>query len=254
MEWFREAFDEAYPLLYPARDAMEARAQLDFIPCVLPLEPGARILDLARGTRRHSLELIRRGFRPVSLDLSASLLRTGFERARASRLRYFAIQADMRTLPMRERFDAVLSIFTGFGYFRSRAEDLRVLREVARVLRDRGYFFLDTVNRHHVGDRLLPYDKRFVRGQRIRQWRWFDPRRERGEKLVLLTENGRKRRIRESVRCYSKRELEEMLQDCGLRPVAADGDFDARESNPESPRTILVATKVPNTTAAGFRT
>ena len=56
-------------------------------------------------------------------------------------------QGDMRELPWPdESFDAVLNLWTAFGYFETRAEDERVLDEIARVLGRAAVLVLDTVN------------------------------------------------------------------------------------------------------------
>ena len=51
-------------------------------------------------------------------------------------------QGDMRELPWTERFDAVLSWFTAFGYFDDDG-NRQVLAEVARALRPGGRFALE---------------------------------------------------------------------------------------------------------------
>ena len=56
----------------------------------------------------------------------------------------------MRALPFRSAsFDAVVSLFSSFGYLESDEEDLRVLCEVARILKPGGRFLLDLLNREH---------------------------------------------------------------------------------------------------------
>ncbi len=46
------------------------RKEVDFVLDRLELEPGARVLDVACGHGRHSLELARRGFVVTGIDLS----------------------------------------------------------------------------------------------------------------------------------------------------------------------------------------
>ena len=64
-------------------------------------------------------------------------------------------QGDMRELPWPDgSFDAVLNLWTAFGYFETQDEDERVLAEVARVLAPGGVFVLDTVNQAALAPRL----------------------------------------------------------------------------------------------------
>jgi ubiquinone/menaquinone biosynthesis C-methylase UbiE len=68
------------------------------------------------------------------LDYSAHLIARAKERGTGPTLRY--TRGDMRRLPGRwtGRFDAVVNLFTSFGFFAAPADDALVMREFARVL------------------------------------------------------------------------------------------------------------------------
>ena len=79
----------------------------------------------------------------VGLDLSASLLACAAGR-RSQSDRPPLVRGDMSRLPFREdRFFAVLSLFTAFGYFGPLQKNAGVIAEVARVLQTGGCWFLD---------------------------------------------------------------------------------------------------------------
>jgi cyclopropane fatty-acyl-phospholipid synthase-like methyltransferase len=59
------------------------QSQVDFVVERLGLEPGARVLDVACGHGRHSLELARRAFRVTGVDLSPRSLELAREAAQA---------------------------------------------------------------------------------------------------------------------------------------------------------------------------
>src|SRR3954468_25035646 len=135
MEWWQDYFDAQYlleyePLFSPERDRVEAARLLD----LLGLPSGSRILDVPCGQGRHAHLLAEAGFDVDGFDYSAELLTRARRRGTGSRLRY--TRGDMRTLPSRwgGRFDAVLNLFTSFGFFAEPADDRRVLAEFARVL------------------------------------------------------------------------------------------------------------------------
>ena len=52
--------------------------------------------------------------------------------------------------PFADEFDAVINMFTAFGYFDSEDEDVRVLKAVANSLKSDGKLLLDTINREWV--------------------------------------------------------------------------------------------------------
>ncbi|HEU4643759.1 MAG TPA: class I SAM-dependent methyltransferase, partial [Gemmatimonadaceae bacterium] len=93
---------------------------------VLGLPVGARILDVPCGQGRHAHLLAENGFDVTGLDYSAYLLARAKERGTGPSLRY--VRGDMRRLPPRwtGRFDALVNLFTSFGFFLDPADDARV--------------------------------------------------------------------------------------------------------------------------------
>src|SRR4029434_8542781 len=96
-----------------------ARGEVDFAARVLGLRRGARVLDVPCGFGRHAGELARRGYTAVGVDLSPLMLREA-RKAHRERNRLQFIQNDMRRLSYRAEFDAVICLFTSFGYFSER--------------------------------------------------------------------------------------------------------------------------------------
>jgi SAM-dependent methyltransferase len=130
--WYIDFFQSGdYARLYsfePERSAREAR----FVRS--QLGDSKRILDLCCGTGRHLREL-----NCFGIDLNLRSLH-GLK----------AACADMRSLPLLSgSFDAVISLFSSFGYLESDEEDLQVLREVRRILKPRGTLLLDLLNREY---------------------------------------------------------------------------------------------------------
>lgn len=97
-----------------------------------------RILDIACGTGRHAMELTRRGFDIVAMDLQEGCLRIARTQAPMA-----CAAADMRHLPLADgSVDLVLNMWNSFGYFLDEAEEAQVLREFRRVLRPGGLALL----------------------------------------------------------------------------------------------------------------
>jgi len=137
--WWATYFDEQYlreyePIFSDGQDRRETARLLE----LLALPVGARVLDVPCGQGRHARLLAEAGYRVDGLDFSPHLLAVA--RARADGARY--TRGDMRSLPRRwtGRFDAVVNLFTSFGFFLDPADDERVIAEFARVLRPGGVF------------------------------------------------------------------------------------------------------------------
>ena len=81
-DWFEGFFDEDYLRFAVDRYPAEATAaEVDFLISALALEPGTRVLDLACGHGRHSVELARHGCAVTGVDLSEPSLALAAARA-----------------------------------------------------------------------------------------------------------------------------------------------------------------------------
>jgi SAM-dependent methyltransferase len=176
-EWWRTYFDRQYlleyePIFDPARDRREVARLLD----ILALPVGARILDVPCGQGRHAHLLAEAGYDVRGLDLSEYLLALARARGTGARLRY--LRGDMRRLPARwsGSFDAVVNLFTSFGFFLDPSDDARVIAEFARVLRPGGVLAWHGGSRDGVMARFLDRDWWTTRdGTLVAHERGFDP-------------------------------------------------------------------------------
>jgi SAM-dependent methyltransferase len=240
MSWYTEWFDEEYVRVYGHRDLDEARRDVAFAERVLNLWPEDRILDLCCGNGRHLAALCEKGYRRLAgIDLSMPLLRLARRAMEGRCHQRLVAQADMRCLPFCETFDAVLNLFTSFGYFDTDGENLRVLNSMASVLRPGGRYILDYLNPEYVARNLQPLTERTLGDRVIVERRWIDPRRKRVNKTIVIQTPEAERHYKESVRIYTQDEMEQMLKSVGLKIGATFGDFESRPISPESPRMIF---------------
>jgi SAM-dependent methyltransferase len=151
-EWIHGFFDVAYArhLRRQFSDAL-TRRQVAFAVKALGLSRGARVLDVPCGFGRHARLLARRGMRVVGVDLSSAMLAEARRGGPQARLSF--VRADMRRLGYRGEFDAVMNLYTSFGYFSPR-ENLAVLRRMARALKPGGRILIDHRDRRY--DARLP--------------------------------------------------------------------------------------------------
>jgi len=237
--WFRSWFGEDYLSLYPHRDAEEAKEAVDLLHDVGDFQQDARVLDLACGGGRHLIELSRRGYRAVGLDLSIPMLRTALLTAPKADL----VRGDMRAIPFASRtFDLVTSFFTSFGYFSEEYDDVRVLREVRRVLKPGGGYLLDFLNAQRVRDNLGSDDVREVDGRTVRQQRSIvEDGRIVEKRITIEPAPGVPGRVFvERVRLYEPEELDEMLFAAKLEPAGRFGSYHGDEFGPDAPRYIVM--------------
>jgi 2-polyprenyl-3-methyl-5-hydroxy-6-metoxy-1,4-benzoquinol methylase len=72
--------------------------EVDFLFELMNLQAGASILDVGCGPGRHSLELARRGFNPLGVDISSSFIELACNKATEEKLNAEFIVADARHL------------------------------------------------------------------------------------------------------------------------------------------------------------
>lgn len=240
--WFEEFFNEDYLRTVPAPSRKQVERQVDFIEQSLGLERGASILDVGCGLGLQAVELARRGYQVVGLDLSLAMLSRAADEASDSGASVTFLHTDMRELSFEGAFDAVLCWGTTFGYF---DDDVNrgVLTRLHRALKPMGLLVLDVVNRDYV----LPSQPNLV---------WFE-----GDGCVVMEEthfnfitsrlhvkrtvildDGRQRENSYSVRLYSLHEIGQVLHQIQFRVVQVTG----REATPgvffgsDSPRMIIL--------------
>jgi len=241
MEWYEVAFGELYPVVYGHRDAAEAARTVEaFGELLSGREP---VLDLACGVGRHLEALAAAGVAAYGMDLSAFLL----DRARGGALEGRLVRGDMRHLPFRSRsFGSVINMFTSFGYFEGDVDNLAVLRETARVLRDGGAFLLDFVNARRVIGGPLAETERVEEGLTIEERRSFEDAHRVLVKHVRVKDDVGKVRAdyRERLRLYTAEELLTLARAAGFGVAGMFGDYGRGGFVPwESERVILLCEK-----------
>ncbi len=199
---------------------------------------------MACGAGRHSIELARRGYKVVGFDLSPALLRAARAAAKEAKVRVSFAQGDMRSLPYRDEFDAVINMFSSFGYFDHADEDRKSLAGVARSLRRRGKLLMERFNREALAYELPMQGWRVLDdGGIVLQEDDFDPLRGRYETRQIVVDRKGTREHRGSVRAYTLPELKELFEGAGLFIHRVLGGLDLSPYRARSRRIVLFAVK-----------
>jgi SAM-dependent methyltransferase len=135
-DWYRTAFDgDSADMAWTERTVSEVDRALK----ILRPEGGERILDLACGSGRHSLELARRGFSVVGVDISPELIEIANSDSQGEDLDVSFLQADLRELEFEAEFDIVLNLNDGaIGYLETDEENRRTFEVISRCLKPGG--------------------------------------------------------------------------------------------------------------------
>jgi D-alanine-D-alanine ligase len=231
-DWWRQIFNSIY--LKTDADIVDdmdiTRKEVDHFSDTLRLSPDDKILDLCCGQGRHSLELARRGFRNVEgLDRSHYLVQRAKAQAKKGGLSLKFREGDARRLPYTsDTFDAVMLLGNSFGYFETVQDDLRVLKEIFRVLKPWGRFLIDVADGAHTREHF-----------QSRSWEWIDKNlfvcRERslaldGQRLIsreVVTHVGKGVIVDQlyAERLYTRETLHELLKNASFSEITCHGEL-----------------------------
>jgi SAM-dependent methyltransferase len=234
-------WDKTYILSELPSEA-ETEEEVEFILDVLGLQEGATVLDLCCGQGRHGQRLSDTGLTVIGVDSSRFLLETAREQSGL-----YLVEGDMRAIPLKPVCDAVINLFTSFGFF-DEADNRKVLSQIASVLKPRGKFLLDHWNPYAV-----------VQLDVTRNWWWvsestlalaeveYHP--ESGQlfdhRTIIDLPTGAIQKAVNCVRFYFPTESEAMLEAAGLKVCARYGDFDQTPFSLEARRMLTIAEKLP---------
>jgi SAM-dependent methyltransferase len=236
--WYQQWFDTPfYHQLYQHRDDTEARIFIDALVQYLNPDSTEHFLDLACGRGRHAHYLHQKGYRVTGLDLSPSNIQ--YARANAEPGLDFQ-QGDMRQNFGTERYHYILNLFTSFGYFDGREENLRACQAVKTALKPNGIFLLDFMNVHRVALGLVEEEVRNIDGVEFKINRRIEQ--ERVVKSIDFDHEGRSYHFEEKVQLLELHDFKQLFEASNLKLVDTFGDynlgsFDERHSE----RLILMA-------------
>ncbi len=240
--WFKDWFNSPYyHQLYFHRDEQEAANFIQALIMYLRPPAGARMLDVACGKGRHSIQLAQLGFDVTGIDLSEDSIREAL-RSESDNLHFY--RHDMR-LPFRMHYyDYAFNFFTSFGYFRTRREHDNAIRTIAQSLKSGGTFVMDYLNVHYAEDHLVHLQEQTIAGVQYYITKWFDETH--FYKKIEVEDEALDAPLvyTEQVAKFSLGDFTEMFAYQGLqiREVFGDygfGHYDVRTS----PRLIMVAGK-----------
>jgi len=254
-EWFDDdsLWRDLYPFMFTEKRFAEAAEQVDKA-LELAAPRGKSALDLCCGPGRCSIELARRGYSVTGVDRTKYLLDKARARARAEKLKVRWVQRDMRDFARPAAFDLALSMFTSFGYFHDKRDDVAVLGNVLASLRPGGAFLIEVMGKERLAavfqgaaSEVLPDGARLVQCHEIVD----DWTRIRNEWIVIR--KGSAKTYRFDLTIYSGQELRDRMEQVGFVDVKLYGSLDGSEYGPGAQRLIAVGRKPGGPTATEKR-
>jgi len=231
------------PLMFGEEQFSEAAEQVPTLLARIGLEQGA-VLDLGCGPGRHSLPLARAGMAVTAVDTSEYLLGGLRRRAEEESLSLDVRRGDMREFVRPDAFDAVLVMWTTFGYFEEEADHDRALANIVTSLKPGGVLVLDLLGLETLCRTLEPVHlTEHAGGSLLVERPVLVDHNTRLENEWILIQGNHAERAMFSHRVWSAGEIGRVVEAAGLELEAIDGDLESTPYDFESERMYVFARK-----------
>jgi len=195
---------------------------VDFLIDILNLKKKDKILDIACGNGRHTIELAKEGFNVDGLDFSGHLLNVAKENAKQENLQITFYKQDVHDINIKNKYDKIFLFFSEFGLFDAE----KVLKNISKILKINGLFVLDCDNVFRLIQYLTKHPKSPYQ---------FD---------FINMELKEKHKNSAGVRYYIVPELMKLFNTYKLSVTSIYGDYNKQVLAINSKRIILIGKKI----------
>jgi SAM-dependent methyltransferase len=221
------------------------KAEAKLLVRALKLRRGDRILDVPCGTGRHAVAFAKAGLRVTGIDLNRDCLRRARKNARGLEVRFK--RGNIASLRAeRGLYDAVVNLFTSFGYFGTDGKNEQVMRGLVAALKPGGRIVIHVVNGDFVRKSFAPVKHAEHDGKLVTEFRSVDAQKKFISTYVVFMDKKTlvARGFFFRLRLYSKSEMVRLMKRCGLKQIKVLGDFKGAQFNERrSIRPIYIGTK-----------
>ncbi|MGD1910418.1 MAG: class I SAM-dependent methyltransferase [Rivularia sp. (in: cyanobacteria)] len=146
-QWYEKLF-ENYAINYDKEIFTQGTiGECDFIEKEIGYNKEAKIIDIGCGTGRHSIELAKRGYSVVGIDLSESMLQRARQKAASQNLDIVFEKHDAREFSYSYKFDLVIMLCEGgFSLMETDEMNFQILQNAANALKPKGKLIFTTLN------------------------------------------------------------------------------------------------------------
>jgi SAM-dependent methyltransferase len=220
--WFEPLADHLGPAYLKYSFTRGTVAEVESLIELTGVAPGARVLDVGCGPGRHGLELARRGYEVVGVDIAKTFIDLAVDAAASEGLTNASFRVcDARALDYEDEFDLVISLCQGaFGLTAGpgsglvsldRELDEPVLAGLARAAKPGGTVAVSAFSAY--------FQLRFEEATDA-----FDAGLGVNEEVTTIRNvDGEERQVRLWTTCYTPRELRLLARVVGLDPVGLFG-------------------------------
>ncbi len=146
-QWYEELY-ENYAHKYDKECFVQGTmGECDFIEEEIKHDKSLKIIDIGCGTGRHTIELTKRGYNVIGIDLSEPLIKRAREKAQEQGLAIDFQKQDARNLSFDGEFDlAIMLCEGGFSLMETDEMNFEILKNATKALKSKGKLIFTTLN------------------------------------------------------------------------------------------------------------
>jgi SAM-dependent methyltransferase len=231
------------PYMFNSERWANAEEEAKKLVTLLDLSRGDSVLDHCCGVGRHALGLARQGLEVTGVDRTEQFLRAAEETARANSCPITFVQDDVRKFCRPEAYDAVINMFTSFGYFEQPEDEQKTLSNVYHSLKSGGRFLIELMGKEILARIFVPREwyqeeDTLVLMEREVLGSWDQLK----NRWILIRDN-EKIEYEFSHKLYSAVELQSLLTSAGFEEIETYGSLDGSPYDHTSNRLIMIGHK-----------
>jgi len=238
-EWFEDWFASPYYFkLYKHRNEEEAACFMDKLINYLDIDSNAKLLDAACGKGRHSIYLNQKGFNVTGIDLSAPSINLA-KKSENERLAFFV--HDIRKTFRSNYFNAVLNLFTSFGYFENSNDNVQCLKAFREASIYNGDLIIDFINATKAISELKANETKTIDGIDFHISKKYTNGFIR--KKIKFQDNGKSFEFEEKVQALDLEDFKTLFDKANLKLIDHFGDYDLSEYNQNHSNRLILHAK-----------
>jgi len=209
---------------------------------------GTMVLELGCGTGSFGIEMAKRGYEMICLDLSGDMLDRASEKAAEEGVDILFLNQDMSNFELYGTVDVIVCLLDSFNYLTRSVQVQRMLKLVHNYLNPNGLFIFD-INTKYKFENILSDNFFYEIGEDI-TYIWeneYNPKsgKARFDLTFFVREGQLFRRFEEThfERAYTHEELLGYIGESGLELVSVYEGLTFKKPHDESPRNFYICKK-----------
>jgi SAM-dependent methyltransferase len=229
--------------LFAVKDPAETKKEIEQIISLTGIRPNSKLLDLCCGQGRHSLEFARRGYKVTGVDRTEKYLEYAKRESSGENLSAKFIKDDMRNFRKDNYYNLIIIMYTSFGYFEGREENLQVLKNCNKSLTKNGKLLIDLVGKEILKKKFKEHESFMINGINYIEERKIIGNWEMIENKWIMIKKNRRKEFSLSHWLYSAEEMKDMLCETGFHSAKIFGDLSGSKYDENAQRLIAIAIK-----------